>query len=84
MDQLLTNIPAVVQALSLGLTSLTILATVVVRLTPSKTDDLAVGKFSSKLMAMLRWLPTLGVNPQTKKLEEALYELKEEKTNPGV
>lgn len=72
-----------IQMISLSLTVLTLVATLVVRLTPSKADDQAVGKFTSTLLKVLKWLPTLGVNPQTKKLEEALYELRE-KTEPGL
>ena len=83
MEQFLAKLPDLIQVASLALTTLTLVATVVVRVTPSKADDQAVGKFTSMLMGVLHWLPTIGVNPQTKKLEEAIYELKE-KTNPGV
>jgi len=83
MEKLLENLPELIQGASLCLTVLTLVATVLVRLTPSKVDDQAIGKFTKILMGVLHWLPTIGVNPQTKKLEEALYELKE-KTNPGV
>ena len=83
MENLLVKIPDAIQMISLVLTVLTLAATVLVRLTPTKTDDIAVGKFSGKLLKVLHWLPTLGVNPQTKKLEEQIFELRE-KTNPGV
>jgi hypothetical protein len=83
MEQLLVKIPDMIQLISLILTIITLLATVLVRLTPNKTDDQVVGKFSGLLLKALKWLPTLGVNPQTKKLEEQIFELRE-KTNPGV
>lgn len=77
MDQVLSKIPDIIQVVSLVLTVLTLAATVIVRLTPTKTDDLAVGKFSKQLVKVLQWLPTIGVNPQTKKLEETIMELRE-------
>jgi hypothetical protein len=80
MDQILTKIPDTLQLISLIMSVLTLAATVIVRLTPTKTDDQAVGKFSKYLVKVLQWLPTLGVNPQTKKLEETIMELRE-KTN---
>jgi hypothetical protein len=83
MENLLIKIPDAIQLISLILTILTLAATVIVRLTPTKTDDIAVGKFSKVLLKVLTWLPTLGINPRTKKLEEEIYELRE-KTNPGV
>lgn len=79
MEIILAKTPAIIQGISLILTIVTLLATVVVRLTPSKTDDQAVGKFTSTLMAVLHWLPTIGINPQTKKLEETIQELQTEK-----
>lgn len=83
MENLLGKIPDLIQVASLALTVITLLATLVVRLTPSKADDLYVSNFTKWLLKTLQVLPTLGINPQTKKLEEALYELRE-KTQPGV
>jgi hypothetical protein len=83
MNELLIQVPAWIQTASLVLTALTLLATVLVRLTPSKVDDVAMGKVSRWVLKVLQILPTLGVNPQTKKMEEAIYELRE-KTNPGA
>lgn len=83
MEQLLVKIPDIIQMISLVVTLITIVATVVVRLTPSDADNIAVSKFSKGLLSLLKMAPTWGVNPQTTKLEETLYELRE-KTNPGV
>jgi len=58
---------------SLG--ALALIATVVVRITPSEKDDIAVGKFTSIVFKFLSWLPTIGVNPRTQKLEKAQKEL---------
>lgn len=57
------------------LMGLTIVATVLVRVIKGDKDDIAVGKFTKVLLQVLHWLPTIGINPQTKKLEEALKEI---------
>jgi ethanolamine ammonia-lyase large subunit len=77
MENLLANAPALIQMASMALTVVTLLATLIVRITPNKTDDQAVGKFSSMLIKALHFLPTIGINPQTKKLEEEIMQLKE-------
>lgn len=76
MQEVLGKIPEIIQLLSVILMIISILATIIVRLTPSKTDDEKVSKFSSTLMGVLHWLPTIGINPQTKKLQEAYEEIK--------
>jgi len=78
-SEIMIKLPEWISALSLILTSLTILATVIVRLTPSKLDDEAVSGFAASLNKLLNSLPTFGINPRTKKLQEAYEELKEEK-----
>ena len=52
-----------------------IIATVVVRLTPNKKDDEQVGELSRKTQKILAYLPTVGINPNTRKLEDALAEM---------
>lgn len=59
------------------LMALTLAATVLTRVIKGDKDDIAVGKFTQALLKVLHWLPTIGINPQTKKLEEALKEVKE-------
>lgn len=76
MQELLMKIPDIIQVIALLGMVLSITATIVVRLTPSKTDDEQVSNFVAKFMKVLQWLPTIGVNPQTKKLQEAYEELK--------
>jgi hypothetical protein len=55
---------------------ITIGATIVVRLTPNKEDDLKAEKIISKVWKYINMLPTIGVNPRTKKLEEAYKDMK--------
>jgi len=47
-----------------------ILATVVVRITPSESDNKKVKKIADIILKIIGYLPTLGVNPRTKKLEK--------------
>lgn len=58
---------------------LSILATLLVRIIPGDKDDAAVSKFIAMLDKALAWAPTIGVNPKTKKMREALKELQEKK-----
>jgi len=76
MQELLMKVPDIIQVIALIGMVISLLATVVVRLTPSTTDDEKVSAIIAKFMKVLAWLPTIGVNPQTKKLQEAYEELK--------
>lgn len=76
MQELLMKIPDIIQVVALLGMVISIAATIVVRLTPSTTDDEKVSAIIAKFMKVLQWLPTIGVNPQTKKLQEAYEELK--------
>jgi len=82
MQEILQKIPDFVQAFALLGMCLSILATIVVRITPSKTDDEKVGAFVEKFQKVLHWMPTLGINPNTKKLQEAYEELKAKSEQP--
>jgi Na+-transporting NADH:ubiquinone oxidoreductase subunit NqrC len=79
----ISKILIIMQGLCMAIGAITLLATVIVRLTPTKVDDQAMGKVSKVVLKVLHWLPTIGVNPQTKKLEEAIMQYREA-TNPGV
>ena len=56
--------------------ALVLVSTLIVRVTPSTTDDESVGKVYGLWLKAIQFLPTLGVNPQTKKLEDIINELK--------
>jgi hypothetical protein len=64
----------IAKALPEVVTALTVLATILVRLTPTKRDDAAVSSLGKKVFKAVQWLPTFGINPQTKALEKALEE----------
>ena len=76
MQELLTKVPDIIQVIALLGMVASILATIVVRLTPSTTDDEKVSAIVAKFMKVLHWLPTIGINPQTKKLQEAYEDIK--------
>jgi DNA polymerase I-like protein with 3'-5' exonuclease and polymerase domains len=82
MQEILQKIPDWIEAIALLGMSLSILATVLVRLTPSKADDEKVDEFIKKFQKVLHWMPTIGVNPNTKKLQEAYDELKAKSEQP--
>lgn len=88
MEQLLNaefllKASALAQTIFMVVGAITVLATVVVKLTPTKTDDQMVSKFGKGFVKVMQWLPTIGINPHTKKLEETIMELRES-TNSGV
>lgn len=77
MEDFLKQIPDVVQMTAICFAVLVLFATVVARIIPGEADDEAVGKVARGVMRILAWLPTIGVNPRTQKLEEAYNELLE-------
>jgi hypothetical protein len=50
--------------------SVVVFATIVVRLTPTKSDDKKLQKILKDVHKYMAFFPTLGVNPKTKELEE--------------
>lgn len=67
--------PELIQKIELGLEilgALVVFATIVVKLTPTKSDNEFVKKVADIVFKVFKYLPTLGVNPKTKELEEAL------------
>lgn len=77
IQQIKDYLPLVLQALG----GLVILATAVVRITKSKNDDVAVNSIANKFFKAVSYLPTIGINPRTQKLEEAYKELKVKAVN---
>jgi len=70
-------LPAYFELLCQLIGAVALLATVVVRITPDKGDDKKLSKVLKKVLDLASWLPTIGVNPRTKKVEEALQSLKQ-------
>lgn len=64
------------------LTSLCVLATIVVRLPFMSAYKDTVDGVTSKAVNAVNWLPTIGINPRTKKLEEALKDMQVKNVSP--
>jgi len=65
-------LPAVLQVLG----AIVIAATAVVKVTPNPKDDPAVDSIANKFFKAVSYLPTIGINPRTKKIEEAYKDVK--------
>lgn len=72
MDKALPILNSVLQILG----GLVVAATVVAKMTKTEADDKYISGFAEKFYRVIAWLPTIGINPQTKKLQEAYEELK--------
>lgn len=81
MENLINSLVPMLGDILKVLGAVVLLATAIVRLTPSKDDDKYVDNFSTWFFKIMAWLPTIGVNPQTKKLQEAYEELKAKDVN---
>ncbi len=55
-------------------TAVSTVATVVARLTPTPKDDSIVAKIIEVVEKILSFLPTIGLNPATKRLKDAAKE----------
>lgn len=69
--------PEIISKIELALEligALAVAATIIAKLTPTPKDDGAVKKISDIVFKIIKYLPTFGVNPKTKQLEEALKE----------
>ena len=51
-------------------TAVASIATIIARLTPTPKDDSIVAKVISVVEKIISFLPTIGVNPATKRLQE--------------
>ena len=73
-----TKIPFYFEVLSQAIFSLAVLATIVVRVIPGKKDDEELNKALARVRKYMGYLPTFGINPRTKALEEALADVKKQ------
>lgn len=79
MEELMANLPRHIEIACQIVGAVAIVATIIVRVTPSKKDDESVMKIASGFWRIISYLPTIGINPQTKKLEDAYKEVAEKK-----
>lgn len=81
MEELLVKVIPFLETASYILMALVVVGTIVAKITPTPKDDKIVSKFASIVLKAIKFLPTLGVNPSTKKLEEAYERLKNDNSN---
>ena len=72
IDKIMDAVPYVLQALG----ALVVAATAVVRITPDNKDDIVADSVGNKFFKFVSYLPSLGINPRTQKVEEAYKELR--------
>ena len=80
MENLMSQIGNIINTAASVLGGIVVLATAIVRITKTKSDDAFVDLISGKLWKALNWLPTIGINPRTKALEAAYLEEKSKHT----
>jgi len=73
MEEILGKLPHWIDIISQLIASITIVATLLAKAMGKMEGE--VNSFGKKVLKALAYLPTLGVNPNTKKLEEQLKEL---------
>ena len=76
MDELLLKLPMYAEMIAQFLGALAIFATVIVKITPSKSDNATVRAIADKIFKLISYLPTIGINPKTKEIQEAYDKLK--------
>lgn len=54
------------------------IATILVRVSPYKSYHKYIDPFAKNYFRLMAWLPTFGINPQTKELQKAYEKLKDE------
>jgi hypothetical protein len=76
MQDLIDKAPMMLENLAQALGILVLVATFIAKLTPSPADDGKVHKISDMIHKLIGYLPTIGINPNTKKLQEAFEGMK--------
>lgn len=76
LAEFLSAMPAYIVAICEVIGFVAGIATVIVRITPSPKDDRVVGRFIKGVLKVMSYLPTIGVNPETKKLKDDLKSLR--------
>ena len=75
MEDMIAKIVLYVPLAMQLLGTIAVIATVIVQITPSKSDNPKVKKIADIIFKLLGWLPTVGLNPNTVKLKAAYDEL---------
>lgn len=78
ISELTSKLPEIIDIACQLFTSLAIFATVVSRALAKPDVQTKVGKIADKGLELMQYLPTIGVNPKTKQMKEALKEARGE------
>lgn len=76
---MLAQLPMYLESILQILGALTVLGTIIAKLIPGEKDDAIVAKMEGFWLKISMFLPSLGINPKTKELKEALEEAKGKK-----
>lgn len=79
LASILHTISTWAEPISMATLCVTIIATIIARLTPSKADDETMSKINKAVLKAVDFLPTIGINPRVKQLEETVKMLNDEK-----
>ncbi len=63
IQPILSNFPYYLNTVIEVIGAITVIASVVVKLTKTPDDDIALSNFKLKIHKFLAWLPTVGYNP---------------------
>ncbi|MDX9730210.1 MAG: hypothetical protein RBT63_00430 [Bdellovibrionales bacterium] len=77
MSEIFAKLPEIVELLAYIVLSIVMLASAIAHLTSWKEGKEYSGKVGGWVNGILSRLPTVGLNPQTKKLQEAYKELQD-------
>jgi len=64
------NVQQILDGLSHIVFGLVMVATIIVKLTPTKADDKKLDEIVKKIHKIMSYFPTLGKNPRTRELEK--------------
>lgn len=78
MEEVFAKLPESIKLVAEIIGVVCLVATVVVHITPNPDDDGKIKKFTDVIFKVINYLPTLGINPRTKKLEESVKEYQKE------
>ena len=72
MEEFIAGLPEKIKMFAEILGVIAIIATVIARVTPDPKDEGKVKKIVDVVMKVIGYLPTVGINPRTQKLEDAV------------
>ena len=78
MESIIQNLPHYLEVSAQYLGALVVIATIIVKITPSESDNKKVAQIADFIFKVFSYFPTLGKNPNTQALEKAYKNLMDE------